>query len=162
MKPSSFAGSSNGHPACRVSSSAGESGRCHVTLGLGRRAAPNHALHLQVSQVYPIVVTPLSRKISVNDFTVQLLKDFVESPDDVDAIKNILTKIRITPQYRQMNAHRQYTSVRHKKNMAAVKSLPDLVTIVKAEGGLTWYTYYFHTLPKRSIKQPQAYIAKQN
>ena len=28
VKPSSFVGSSNGHPACRVSSSAGESGRC--------------------------------------------------------------------------------------------------------------------------------------
>ena len=122
VKPSSFAGSSNGHPACRVSSSAGESGRCHVALGLGRRAAPNHALHLLVSQVYPVVVTPLSRKISVNDFTVQLLKDFVESPDDVDVIKNIVTKIRITPQYRQMNAHRQYTSVRHKNTWRPSKA----------------------------------------
>ena len=86
VKPSSFAESQNGHPACRVSSSAGESGRCHVALGLGRWAAPNHALPLQVSQVYPVVVTPLARKISVNDFTVQLLNDFLESPDDDDAI----------------------------------------------------------------------------
>ena len=35
--------------------------------------------------------------------------------------------------------------------MAAVESLPDLVTIVKADGGLTSYTYYLHTLPKRPI-----------
>lgn len=124
VKPSSFAGSSNGHPACWSLCRRERAVSCRVRSGSTGSSKPRTAVasFTSFSFVYPVVVTLLSRKNSVNDFTVQLLKDFVESPDDVDAIKNILTKIRSNPQYRQMNAHRQYTSVRHKKTWRPSKA----------------------------------------